>query len=178
MRPVRARSRGFEIRQDRSASADLGDGRLGAMVALAFKAEGYDVIIGGHHEDKAQRLNQMGLSVEAEQNLTTHFEVVVDCTGSPTGFARAVELVRPRGTLILKSTAAASSDLNLAPVVINEITVIGSRCGRFAPALEALKSGKIDPRPLISATIPLDEGLDALNEARKTSSFKILLKVS
>jgi threonine dehydrogenase-like Zn-dependent dehydrogenase len=156
----------------------LGDGRLGAIVALTFKAEGYDVVIGGHHEEKARLLNQIRLKVEVEQNLNRRFDIVVDCTGSPSGFGRALELATPRGTVILKSTAATSTDLNLAPVVINEITVIGSRCGRFAPALDALTSGKIDPRPLISATIPLDEGLDALNEARKTSNFKILLKVS
>ena len=156
----------------------LGDGRLGAIVALTFKAEGYDVIIGGHHQEKAQQLNQLGLKVEAEQNLKDRFDVVVDCTGTPSGFPRALELVKPRGTLILKSTAATSTDLNLAPVVINEITVVGSRCGRFAPALDALASGKIDPLPLVSGSISLDDGLDALTEARKISNFKILLKVS
>jgi threonine dehydrogenase-like Zn-dependent dehydrogenase len=153
----------------------LGDGRLGALVAMAFKAEGYDPIIGGHHPEKAQRI---GLAAQHEKNLSDRYDVVVDCTGSNSGFTRALELIRPRGTLILKSTAAASAALNLAPVVINEITVLGSRCGRFAPALEAMASGKIDPRPLISATFPLDDGLHALAEAAGSSNFKILLKVS
>jgi threonine dehydrogenase-like Zn-dependent dehydrogenase len=80
--------------------------------------------------------------------------------------------------LILKSTAAAAESLNLAPVVINEITVLGSRCGRFAPALEALASGKIDPRPLISATLPRDDGVRAFREDANPSNFKILLKIS
>lgn len=153
----------------------LGDGRLGALVAMTFTAEGYDLIIGGHHPERAERL---GLMVHHEKDLNDRFDVVVDCTGASAGFARALELVRPRGTLILKSTAAASAALNLAPVVINEITVLGSRCGRFAPAVEALGSGKIDPRQLISATFPLDEGLHALDEAANSSNFKILLKVS
>ncbi len=153
----------------------LGDGRLGALVAMAFRAEGHEVTVGGHHPEKAERV---GLSCRHEQDLNDRFDVVVDCTGSNRGFTRALELVRPRGTLILKSTAAASAALNLAPVVINEISVVGSRCGRFAPALAAMASGKIDPRLLISATFPLDGGLHALDEAGKSSNLKILLKVS
>jgi threonine dehydrogenase-like Zn-dependent dehydrogenase len=153
----------------------LGDGRLGALVAMTLKAEGYDIVVGGHHPEKAQAL---GLVIEHESDLNDRYDVVIDCTGSSRGFTRALELVRPRGTLILKSTAAGSADLNLAPVVINEITVLGSRCGRFAPALNALASGKIDPRPLISATLALDDGLHGLDEAAKSSNFKVLLKVS
>jgi threonine dehydrogenase-like Zn-dependent dehydrogenase len=153
----------------------LGDGRLGALIAMAFKSEGYDVIVGGHHPEKTQHI---GLIAQHEKDLNDRYDVVVDCTGSNGGFKRALELVRPRGTLILKSTAAAAADLNLAPIVINEITVVGSRCGRFAPAVETIASGKIDPRPLISATFPLDDGLHALEEAGKPSNLKILLKVS
>lgn len=153
----------------------LGDGRLGALVAMTLKAEGYEVIVGGHHPEKVGRL---GLATQHEKDLSDRYDVVVDCTGASTGFSRALELVRPRGTLILKSTAAASANLNLAPIVINEITVLGSRCGRFAPALKALESAKIDPRPLISAILALDDGLHALDEAAKSSNLKILLKVS
>jgi 2-desacetyl-2-hydroxyethyl bacteriochlorophyllide A dehydrogenase len=153
----------------------LGDGRLGALVAMTMAAEGYDVVVGGHHPQRAQRL---GIVVEHERDLAEPFDVVIDCTGASRGFSRALELVRPRGTLILKSTAAASTELNLAPIVINEITVLGSRCGRFAPAIEALATGKIDPAPLISATFSLDEGLHALEEAASPSNFKILLKVT
>jgi threonine dehydrogenase-like Zn-dependent dehydrogenase len=153
----------------------LGDGRLGALVAMAFKSEDYEVTVGGHHPEKAERI---GLAAQHEKNLHDRYDVVVDCTGSNAGFTRALELTRPRGILILKSTAAASAALNLASVVINEITVLGSRCGRFAPALDAMASGKIDPRPLISATLPLDDGLHALDEAARSANFKILLKVS
>ena len=153
----------------------LGDGRLGILVAMTMRAEGYDVDVAGHHRERARPL---GFDVKREREVNDRYEVAVDCTGSIRGFSRALELVRPRGTLILKSTAAASADLNLAPVVINEITVLGSRCGRFAPAIDALASGKIDPRPLISATLSLDDGPHALDEAAKSSNFKILLKVS
>jgi threonine dehydrogenase-like Zn-dependent dehydrogenase len=153
----------------------LGDGRLGALVAMTMRMEGYEMILAGHHPERAQRL---GLAVAPEKELNDRYDVVVDCTGSSAGFSRALELVRPRGMLVLKSTAAAAASLNLAPVVINEITVLGSRCGRFAPAIEAMASGKIDPRPLISATFPLDEGLHALDEAAQSSNLKVLLKVS
>jgi threonine dehydrogenase-like Zn-dependent dehydrogenase len=153
----------------------LGDGRLGALVAMTMKAEGYDVVIGGHHPERGARL---GLEIELERDLAERFDVVIDCTGASSGFTRALELVRPRGTIILKSTAAASADLNLAPVVINEITVLGSRCGAFRPAIDALGSGKLDPRPLISATFLLANGVRALDEAANPVNFKILLKVS
>jgi threonine dehydrogenase-like Zn-dependent dehydrogenase len=156
----------------------LGDGRLGAIVAMAIVAQGLKPMIGGHHRDKLARLHSLGFVTEMEANLTTGFDVVIDCTGSAAGFGRALELVRPRGTLILKSTAAGSAPLNLAQIVINEVTVIGSRCGRFAPALDALASGKVDPRPLISAVFPLEDGLAAIAHTGEPSSFKVLLRVS
>ncbi len=156
----------------------LGDGRLGAIVAIAFRAEQYDVLVGGHHRAKMEVLENLGIATAVESELEPGFDVVVDCTGASAGFARAIQLVKARGTLILKSTAAASAALNLAPVVINEITVVGSRCGRFAPALSALESGRIDPRPLISASFPLDDGIRAIHEASRFSSLKVILRVS
>jgi len=158
--------------------AILGDGRLGAIVALAMKARGLSPIVGGHHEDKMKRLAGAGIAAQPEDRLRTGFDVVVDCTGSAKGLARALELVRPRGKLILKTTVAGSAGVNLAPIVINEIQVLGSRCGRFRPALDALRSGAIDPRPLISGIYPLEEGLPALARASEKSKFKILLKAS
>ena len=148
----------------------LGDGRLGVLVAMALKAEGYDVDCCGTSSRTGASI--LASTQSARRSLNDRYDVVVDCTGSSRGFSRALELVRPRGTLILKSTAAASGALNLAPVVINEVTVLGSRCGTFAPAIEALASGKIDPRPLILATLPLDDGLHALDEADKSSNLQ------
>jgi threonine dehydrogenase-like Zn-dependent dehydrogenase len=156
----------------------LGGGRLGALTALALKRESYMTIVAGHHPEKLDRLGSLGLSTSLEQDLKERFDYVVDCTGHGDGLRRATELVKPRGTIILKSTAAAGAALNLAPLVINEITVVGSRCGRFAPALAALASGRLDPRPLIDGTFPLEEGAAAMEAAAKSLNFKILLKPS
>jgi threonine dehydrogenase-like Zn-dependent dehydrogenase len=155
----------------------LGDGRLGALVGLVLWAEDYAPLIGGHHADKLDLLTALGLKTELEQHLRPGFDTVIDCTGNPAGFRRALELVRPRGRIILKSTAAGSAELNLAPIVINEISVIGSRCGRFGPAIEALASGKVDPRPLISAMYPLADALTAMEAASDRSNFKVLLQM-
>lgn len=155
----------------------LGDGRLGAIVATVLKAESYEPTVGGHHREKLERLEGLGLKVELEDKLRTGFDVVVDCTGRSAGMNRALALVRPRGSLILKSTAAAAAPLNLAPVVINEVTVVGSRCGRFEPAIEAIACGKVDPRPLIDGTYPLDDYDAAFKAAVDPSNFKILLRM-
>jgi len=153
----------------------MGDGRLGALVALVLKGEKYLPIVAGHHAEKLRRLEALGLEVVEESRLSDRFDIVIDCSGSGAGFSRAVELVKPRGTIILKSTAADGAEINLAPVVINEITVLGSRCGRFEPALNALASGKVDPRPLIDGTFALAGGLAAFAAAADPLNFKILL---
>ncbi|HZC46517.1 MAG TPA: alcohol dehydrogenase catalytic domain-containing protein, partial [Candidatus Acidoferrum sp.] len=154
----------------------LGDGRLGAIVALALKGEKYLPIVAGHHPEKLARLTNLGLQTAEESTLLEKFDVTIDCTGNEYGFRRAVELVRPRGKIILKSTAAAAAEINFAPIVVNEITVIGSRCGRFQPALDALAAGKIDPRPLIDETFALNEGIAAFEAAKNPLNFKILLR--
>ncbi len=156
--------------------AILGDGRLGALAGLVLRAEDYAPTIGGHHRAKLDRLAALGLEVELENELEPGFDVVIDCTGQGAGLNRALELVRPRGKLILKSTAAAGATLNLARAVVDEVTIIGSRCGRFAPALDALASGKLDPRPLVSAVYPLDDAVAAFSAAGHPPNFKVLLK--
>lgn len=156
----------------------IGDGRLGALVAMTLKGEKYLPIVAGHHREKLARLSELGLDTADEASLKSKFDVAIDCSGSESGFRRAVELVRPRGKIILKSTAAAAAEINLAPIVVNEISVIGSRCGRFQPALDALAAGKIDPRPLIDGTFALDNenGLAAFEAAKNPLNFKILLR--
>jgi len=165
-----------------AAVAVLGDGRLGAIVAMVLKANEYAAVVGGHHREKLSRLSALGIAAELEAGLRPGFDVVIDCTGASAGFARAIELVCPRGTIVLKSTAAAAVGLNLAPrlndIVVNEISVVGSRCGRFAPALDLLVSGKLDVAALISAVYPLDDGIAAFAAAAEPSNFKLLLKVS
>lgn len=156
--------------------AVLGDGRLGATVALALLAEGHLPVVLGRHREKLERLARLGLETRAEAEFADKVDVVIDCTGKSAGFARAIELVAPRGTIILKSTAAAGAELNLAPIVINEISVIGSRCGRFAPAIAAMEAGRIDLRPLIDGEYPLDDWRAAFSAAENSSAFKILLR--
>jgi len=154
----------------------LGDGRLGAIVALALKGEKYLPLVAGHHREKLARLADLGLETAEESSLRETFEVAIDCSGSGSGFRRAVDLVRPRGKIILKSTAAAAAEINLAPIVVNEISVIGSRCGRFQPALDALAAGKIDPRPLLDGAFALDDGIAGFEAAKNPLNFKILLR--
>jgi threonine dehydrogenase-like Zn-dependent dehydrogenase len=156
--------------------AVFGDGRLGATVAMVLKAEDYAPVVGGHHREKLARLAEIGLATAIEADLKPGYDVAIDCTGSATGLRRAMELVRPRGRIILKSTAADAAALNLAPIVINEITLVGSRCGRFAPALSAIEAGKIDPRPLISAVYRPEQALEAFAAAAQSPNFKVLLK--
>jgi threonine dehydrogenase-like Zn-dependent dehydrogenase len=155
----------------------LGDGRLGALVALALKAEKYLPVVAGHHREKLARLAALGLETAEESSLHEKFDVAIECSGSALGFRRASELVRPRGTIVLKSTTAAAAEINLAPIVVNEITVVGSRCGRFQPALDALAAGKIDARPLIDGTFALDDGLAGFEAAKNPLNFKILLSM-
>jgi threonine dehydrogenase-like Zn-dependent dehydrogenase len=156
--------------------AVLGDGRLGALTAIVLRAEGYMAVLAGHHRDKLDRLRTLGLEVQLEDRLEPGFDVAIDCTGVSAGLNRALALVRPRGTVILKSTAAAGAALNLAEAVVNEITILGSRCGRFAPAIAALAAGRIDPRPLISDVFALDEAPAAFDAAARSPNFKVLLR--
>ncbi len=154
----------------------LGDGRLGALTALMLKNEGYQPLVAGHHREKLARLGGLGLKCVEETSLDGKFDVVIECTAHASGLNRALELVKPRGKLILKSTAADASSINLAPVVVNEITVVGSRCGRFRPALDALAAGRLDPRPLICSTFELADGAGAFEAAAQPSTFKIILR--
>lgn len=164
-----------KLRRDHKIAV-LGDGRLGALAAIVLRAEDYAPVLAGHHRDKLDCLAALGFEVKLEDRLDRGFDVVIDCTGNSAGLNRALALVRPRGTVILKSTAAASASLNLAQAVVNEITIVGSRCGRFAPAIAALSSGKIDLRPLVSSIFRLDDAAAAFTAAGRSPSFKVLLK--
>jgi len=155
----------------------LGDGKLGLLVAQVLHQAGARVVAVGKHDDKLGILRARGIeTVRSEQWHHTQADLVVEATGSAAAFAAAVAATRPRGTLVLKSTVAAAAPLNLAPVVINEITVVGSRCGSFAPALRALEVGSVDVGSLISARMPLHDGVDALRRAAVPGALKVLLQ--
>ena len=157
----------------------LGDGKLGLLTALALNACGLDVLIVGKHQNKLDIAKNQGVKTQllSEFEQAPKFDVVVEATGSITGFETSVNCVKPRGTLVLKSTIAASKELNLAPIVINEITILGSRCGRFEPAMRLIASGKIDFSQMISKIYPIEQAINAFDANNAKDTIKILLKI-
>lgn len=154
----------------------FGDGKLGQLIAQVLHSAGHKVTAVGKHAEKLALLDALGIPTETiDAYQAQSVPLVVEATGSEAGFAAALASVRPRGTLVLKSTVAAEHSLSLAPLVIHEITVLGSRCGPFKPALEALAAGKIQVRPMITETRPLSDGVAAIEEAARSSSLKVLL---
>ena len=158
----------------------LGDGRLGNLCAQVLGGVSDYVIVIGRHPEKLAVLDALGIETRLlhEQTENRSADVVVDCTGSESGLPLALELVRPRGTIVLKTTIAGTQTLALAPVVVDEVTVVGSRCGPFDRALDALANGLIDVRPLISARFPLSDGVAALKRAAEPGVLKVLLSVA
>jgi threonine dehydrogenase-like Zn-dependent dehydrogenase len=150
----------------------LGDGKLGLLVAQVLGAAGADVVLAGHHPGKLSRARELGILTGPS---SPGADVVVEATGTVDGLATALALVRPRGTVVLKSTIAAEHRLDLAPAVINEVTIVGSRCGRFRPALDALAAGQVSVMPLIDAVYPLSEGPAAFERAGTPGTLKVLL---
>jgi threonine dehydrogenase-like Zn-dependent dehydrogenase len=154
----------------------LGDGKLGLLCAQVLHQSGAQVCVVGKHQSKLRHLQKLGLQTAllAEWQ-PTPTDVVVEASGSPSGLQLAIETVRPRGTLVLKSTVAATHTLSLAPLVINEVTVIGSRCGPFPAALRALAQQRIAVAPLIDHVYPLTASSDAVAHAERPGTLKILL---
>jgi threonine dehydrogenase-like Zn-dependent dehydrogenase len=137
---------------------------------------GARVLAVGRHAAKLSILASRGIATVTDDRWDRErVDLVVEATGTAEGFTRAVEATRPRGTLVLKSTVAASAPLHLAPLVIDEITVVGSRCGSFAPALRALESGSIDVRSLVSGRRPLEQGAEAFADAARPGALKVLI---
>jgi threonine dehydrogenase-like Zn-dependent dehydrogenase len=171
----------FEILEQVPSAAQarcvvLGDGKLGLLAAQALAAAGARVLAVGRHDENLAILRRRGIgTARLEDWDRAPADVVVEATGSADGFALAVAATRPRGTVVLKSTVAHGAPLDLAPVVVNEITVVGSRCGRFAPALDALARGMVDVHSLISARFALRDGVDALRLAAQPGVLKVLL---
>jgi threonine dehydrogenase-like Zn-dependent dehydrogenase len=131
----------------------------------------------GHHADKLALLERQGIATQqGSPGLSVQADVVVDCTGNPEGFAMARKMVKPRGTLVLKSTFEGQNEVSLTSMVVDEISLVGSRCGPFAPALRLLEMGLVDVESLITAVHSLDEALEALERARNRHSLKVLLR--
>ena len=155
----------------------LGDGKLGALCALALKDLGCEVTWLGKHASKLDQLAHKVKTLTVEQDSPHPFPLVIEATGSVSGLERALTDVKPQGTVILKTTVAEPHQLNLSLIVINEIQVLGSRCGRFAPALEALAQKRVDPRFLIEKIYPIEESMTAFEHAAKRGAAKVLLKL-
>jgi threonine dehydrogenase-like Zn-dependent dehydrogenase len=154
----------------------LGDGKLGLLVAQVLHEAGARVCALGRHPDKLAILTARGIETRLASDWSPQpTEIVVEATGTPQGFAMAVAATRPRGTLVLKSTLTESPCVDLAPLVIHEIRVVGSRCGPFEPALRALDAGRIDVDPLVAERLPLARAPDALERAAAPGALKVLI---
>jgi threonine dehydrogenase-like Zn-dependent dehydrogenase len=157
--------------------AVLGDGKLGLLIAQVLQASGYRVHQFGRHKNKLRIAAARGVTTEiAGENLPqAEYEWVVEATGSPAGLRAAVAMVQPRGTVILKSTIHGEVTLDTAPIIVNEITLVGSRCGRFEPALELLEGGVIEVESMISGQFALNRAPEAFARAAEAGVIKVLI---
>jgi threonine dehydrogenase-like Zn-dependent dehydrogenase len=174
----------LEIQQQIQISKDdrvlvVGDGKLGQLIAQTLALTGCELLVVGRHEDKLINLAGKGIKTGLADSVTDrYFDISVDCTGNPEGFNIARRALRPRGTLILKSTYAGNISLDASSLVVDEITLIGSRCGPFVPALELLATEKVDVQYLIDSSYPLSQGLEAFEKAKTKGVLKVLLEMS
>jgi len=156
----------------------LGDGKLGLLCAQALALTGCDLTAVGHHQEKLDILARRGIPTALEDGaVEPGVDLVIEATGHPGGYAAARRLVRPRGTVVLKSTYHGSLDADLTMVVVDEITLAGSRCGPFAPALRLLERGLVDVAPLVQARYPLGEALTAFERAARPGTLKVLVEM-
>ena len=155
-----------------------GDGRLGLLCAQVLARAGLEVSLLGRHPERAAWLpRRIQYASAQELEAGPRFELVVEATGDPAALATALRRVRPRGTLVLKTTSGRVPELDLAPVVIDEIRLLGSRCGPFEPAIAALAQGEILVEPMIDACFPLAEAAEALRVAARPGVLKVLIEM-
>jgi threonine dehydrogenase-like Zn-dependent dehydrogenase len=155
----------------------FGDGKLGLLCTQVLALTGARVTLVGRHPEKLALVKKAGVrTVLLSDWRPQSADVVVEVTGSTAGLELALAAVRPRGTLVLKSTVAEEHKLSLAPLVVNEITVVGSRCGLFPPALDALAQKKVRVAPMIEKIYPLSDGIEAIAHAGRAGACKVLLR--
>jgi threonine dehydrogenase-like Zn-dependent dehydrogenase len=172
----------IDLRQLRSAAV-LGDGKLAQLIAMVLRASGSDVTLYGKHESKLKFARSAGCKTKKVQgderdlkDVEESYRLVVEATGSPTGLTLAQKMTEPRGTLVLKSTFHGAEPVETWPIVVKEVTVVGSRCGPFRKAIALLRSGEIDPTPLISRIFPLKDAPQAILHSQEPGVLKVLLK--
>ena len=163
--------------------AVLGDGKLAQLIARVLHASGSAVTLYGKHDAKLKLARHVGIQAKHVhgdardlKKLKESYRLVVEATGSPTGLTLAQQMTEPRGTLLLKSTFHGAAPVVTWPIVVKEITVVGSRCGPFAKAIALLRSGKVDPTPLITRVFPLKDAPKDIVYAQKPGVMKVLLK--
>lgn len=157
----------------------LGDGKLGQMIAQVLRGTGCDLTLVGRHARKLALARAHGVrAVSSEEAIAGDADVVVEATGAPAGLDRALSLVRPRGTVVLKSTFHGAPAVATARIVIDEVRVVGSRCGPFAPAIRALADGRVDPRGMIDARYGLGDAEEAFAHAQRAGVLKVLIDPS
>ena len=167
------------------SAAVLGDGKLGQLVARVLREKVADVVMFGKHPEKLALARRAGISTKRVKgdlsdikNVEGEFRLVVDATGSPSGLILGQSLTEPRGTLVLKSTFHGAAQVETWPIVVKEITVVGSRCGPFAKAIALLRATRVDPEQLISRTFPLADARRAVKFAQQPGTMKVVLRVS
>lgn len=156
----------------------LGDGKLAQLIAQVLWLRTKNLVCVGKHAWKLELLNALGITTALSTDpIAPGADIVVEATGSHQGLARALELVRPEGAVVLKTTVKHPTAIDFALPVINEVRIIGSRCGPFRPALEALALGSVEVRPMITETYPLSDALHALRRAQEPGVMKVLLHI-
>ena len=173
----------FEINEQISLKPEwnvavVGDGRLAQLIIQVIKLTCSNITCFGKHQNKLEGLIQSGIKIKIGIESTDEqlFDLVVEATGSNSGFTDTMKLVKPRGAVVLKSTIASRENLDLTSTIINEITLIGSRCGLFKPAIDALATGIISVDSMVDCTFPLDKFQDAIVHAKKPDTLKVFLK--
>ncbi|MBN1779594.1 alcohol dehydrogenase catalytic domain-containing protein [bacterium] len=156
----------------------IGDGKLAQIIARLLRLEGCDITVFGKHKHKLALLAPLKIrTANADSVSKPSFDYIIEASGNPGGMMKAMALVRPRGTIVLKSTTHHDSGPALNALVIQEITVVGSRCGPFVPAIRLLEGKKIDLNPLITACYPIHAWRQAFEEALKKESLKIIISM-
>ncbi len=161
--------------------AVIGDGKLGNLCAQSLRLKSANIFCVGKHAEKLALLKSRDIEtirLEHASKVNKSFDVVVEASGSETGFGLALDLLKPRGKLVLKSTFQGRADIEMWRVVVDEITIVGSRCGKFQPALELLKNNSVDVESLISEELSLREGVKAIERAERKGVLKVILGVN
>ena len=169
------------IRTHRQAAV-IGDGKLAQLISRVLLAAGLRVVMIGKHASKLRLARLADIATvkvtSPRARRSNQFSLTIEATGSPSGLALAQRITVPRGTVVLKSTFHGAANVETWPIVVKELTVIGSRCGPFPPALALLRSRRVDPRPLISRVFSLKDAAKAIRYAQQTGVMKVLLRVS